>query len=49
MYRLVTKDSEEEDIIERVKKKMGLDHLVIQRMDSTGRTVLSHSGLGTSR
>ncbi|KAI0226037.1 hypothetical protein LSAT2_023285 [Lamellibrachia satsuma] len=48
VYHLVTTDSEE-DIIERIKKKMGLDHLVIQRMDTTGRTVLSHNGLSTSR
>uniref|UniRef100_T1J6Q1 Chromodomain-helicase-DNA-binding protein 1 n=1 Tax=Strigamia maritima TaxID=126957 RepID=T1J6Q1_STRMM len=41
IYRLVTKDSVEETIIERAKKKMVLDHLVIQRMDTTGRTVLS--------
>lgn len=27
--------------MERAKKKMVLDHLVIQRMDTTGRTVLS--------
>ena len=43
IYRLVTKGSIEEDIIERAKKKMVLDHLVIQRMDTTGRTVLSQS------
>ena len=49
MYRLVTKNSVEEDIIERAKKKMVLDHLVIQRMDTTGRTVLNRNGLGTSR
>lgn len=41
IYRLVTKSSVEEDIIERAKRKMVLDHLVIQRMDTTGRTVLS--------
>uniref|UniRef100_A0A6G1SKW2 Chromodomain-helicase-DNA-binding protein 1 n=1 Tax=Aceria tosichella TaxID=561515 RepID=A0A6G1SKW2_9ACAR len=41
IYRLVTKNSVEEDIIERAKRKMVLDHLVIQRMDTTGRTVLS--------
>ncbi|XP_054159378.1 chromodomain-helicase-DNA-binding protein 1-like isoform X2 [Oppia nitens] len=41
IYRLVTKGSVEEDIIERAKRKMVLDHLVIQRMDTTGRTVLS--------
>ena len=43
IYRLVTKNSVEEDIIEKAKKKMVLDHLVIQRMDTTGRTVLSTS------
>jgi len=43
IYRLVTSNSIEEDIIERAKKKMVLDHLVIQRMDTTGRTVLSNT------
>uniref|UniRef100_A0A8C7RTC8 Chromodomain helicase DNA binding protein 2 n=1 Tax=Oncorhynchus mykiss TaxID=8022 RepID=A0A8C7RTC8_ONCMY len=43
IYRLVTKGSVEEDIIERAKKKMVLDHLVIQRMDTTGRTVLDNN------
>ncbi|KAJ1208478.1 hypothetical protein NDU88_003863, partial [Pleurodeles waltl] len=43
IYRLVTKGSVEEEIIERAKKKMVLDHLVIQRMDTTGKTVL-HTG-----
>lgn len=33
--------SVEEDIIERAKRKMVLDHLVIQRMDTSGKTVLS--------
>ncbi|KAG5848599.1 hypothetical protein ANANG_G00100230 [Anguilla anguilla] len=49
IYRLVTKGTVEEDIIERAKKKMVLDHLVIQRMDTTGRTVLdNHSGNSNS-
>merc|ERR1712013_640051 len=47
VYRLVTKNSVEEEIIERAKKKMVLDHLVIQRMDTTGRTVLK-SGVGST-
>merc|ERR1719195_1122364 len=47
VYRLVTKSSVEEDIIERAKKQMVLDHLVIQRMDTSGRTVLK-SGTGSS-
>ena len=49
MYRLVTKNSVEEDIVERAKKKMVLDHLVIQRMDTTGRTVLNHGDKFTHR
>uniref|UniRef100_A0A452IFF5 Uncharacterized protein n=1 Tax=Gopherus agassizii TaxID=38772 RepID=A0A452IFF5_9SAUR len=43
IYRLVTKGTVEEEIIERAKKKMVLDHLVIQRMDTTGRTVLDNN------
>lgn len=44
IYRLVTARSVEEEIVERAKKKMVLDHLVIQRMDTTGRTVLDKNG-----
>ena len=40
IYRFVTKDSVEENILERAKQKMVLDHLVIQRMDTSGRTVV---------
>ena len=40
IYRLVTKASVEEDIVERAKRKMVLNHLVIQWMDTTGRTML---------
>ncbi|XP_064609561.1 LOW QUALITY PROTEIN: chromodomain-helicase-DNA-binding protein 1-like [Liolophura sinensis] len=45
VYRLVTKSSVEEDIVERAKRKMVLDHLVIQRMDTTGRTVLNRGNV----
>ncbi|KAJ6646547.1 Chromodomain-helicase-DNA-binding protein 1 [Pseudolycoriella hygida] len=44
IYRLVTARSVEEEIVERAKRKMVLDHLVIQRMDTTGRTVLERDG-----
>lgn len=44
IYRLVTARSVEEEIVERAKQKMVLDHLVIQRMDTTGRTVLDRNG-----
>ena len=40
IYRLVCVGTVEEDIIERAKKKMVLDHLVIQRMDTSGKTML---------
>ena len=49
IYRLVTKNSIEEDIVERAKKKMVLDHLVIQKMDTTGRTILSNSSPESSK
>ncbi len=48
IYRLVTKNSIEEDIIERAKQKMVLDHLVIQRMDTTGRTILDKNNPANS-
>lgn len=48
IYRLVTKGSVEEDILERAKQKMVLDHLVIQRMDTTGKTVLSKGSTGSN-
>ncbi|RZF46881.1 hypothetical protein LSTR_LSTR008262 [Laodelphax striatellus] len=48
IYRLVTKNSVEEDIVERAKQKMVLDHLVIQRMDTTGRTVLDKKSSSTT-
>lgn len=40
IYRLVTSNSVEESILERAKQKMVLDHLVIQKMDASGRTVV---------
>ncbi|CAF0823138.1 unnamed protein product [Didymodactylos carnosus] len=42
IYRLVAKQSVEETIIERAKQKMVLDHLVIQRMDTTGRKLFQN-------
>ena len=46
--RLVTKSTIEEDIIEKAKQKMVLDHLIIQTMDTTGRRVLSDSKRSSS-
>lgn len=48
IYRLVTARSVEEEIVERAKQKMVLDHLVIQRMDTTGRTVLDKNSSSTT-
>ncbi|KAA0197435.1 Chromodomain-helicase-DNA-binding protein 1 [Fasciolopsis buskii] len=38
VYRLVTRDSVEEKIIESATRKMVLDHLIIQRMDSSSKS-----------
>ncbi|KAK9828376.1 hypothetical protein WJX81_001254 [Elliptochloris bilobata] len=48
IYRFLTSGSVEEDILERAKQKMVLDHLVIQRMDTSGRTVLDPRGPSAS-
>ncbi|CAG5135112.1 unnamed protein product, partial [Candidula unifasciata] len=48
VYRLVTSSTVEEKIVESAKKKMVLDHLVIQRMDTTGRTVLDNGAAPSS-
>uniref|UniRef100_A0A914MGF1 Uncharacterized protein n=1 Tax=Meloidogyne incognita TaxID=6306 RepID=A0A914MGF1_MELIC len=45
IYRLVTRGSVEEEIVERAKKKLVLDHLVIQRM---GKTALSKNAMNQS-
>lgn len=42
IYRFLTSGSVEEEILERAKRKMVLDHLVIQRMDTSGE----HGGGG---
>ena len=47
--RFLTSGSVEEDILQRAKQKMVLDHLVIQRMDTSGRTVLDASGANTAK
>lgn len=36
IYRLLTMGSVEQDILERAKRKMVLDHVIIQRMDTSG-------------
>merc|ERR1711892_764803 len=49
IYRLVTKNSVEEEIIERAKKKMVLDHLVIQRMDTVLKSGMDASAGGQDK
>jgi chromodomain-helicase-DNA-binding protein 1 len=41
IFRFVASCSVDEDIIHRAKNKMVLDHLVIQSMDTTGKTVIT--------
>jgi len=41
IFRLVASCSVDEDIIHRAKNKMVLDHLVIQSMDTTGKSVIT--------
>ena len=48
IYRFLTSNTVEEDILERAKQKMVLDHLVIQRMDTSGRTVLGPNAAATA-
>ncbi|EPS67001.1 hypothetical protein M569_07775, partial [Genlisea aurea] len=48
IYRFVTSKSVEEDILERAKKKMVLDHLVIQKLNAEGRLERKESKKGSS-
>lgn len=48
IYRFVTSKSVEEDILERAKKKMVLDHLVIQKLNAEGRLEKKETKKGTS-
>ena len=41
IFRFVASSSVDEDIIHRAKKKMVLDHLVIQSMDTTGKAIIN--------
>ncbi|KAK8958001.1 CHD3-type chromatin-remodeling factor PICKLE [Platanthera zijinensis] len=48
IYRFVTSSSVEEEILERAKKKMVLDHLVIQKLNAEGRLEKKESKKGSS-
>ena len=41
IFRFVASSSVDENILRRAKKKMVLDHLVIQNMDTTGKSVIN--------
>lgn len=41
VYRFVSKDTIEEEIIERAKRKMVLEYCIIKQMDTSGEAVLS--------
>lgn len=45
IYRLVTRGTVEETIIQRAKEKMMLDHLVVRRMGSKGGNTLKQAEL----
>lgn len=47
--RFLTSGTVEEDILQRAKQKMVLDHLVIQKMDTSGRTVLDAGGAQSAK
>ncbi|XP_068658521.1 protein CHROMATIN REMODELING 5-like isoform X2 [Aristolochia californica] len=48
IYRFVTSKSVEENILERAKKKMVLDHLVIQKLNAEGRLEKKEAKKGSS-
>ncbi|KAI8619524.1 SNF2 family N-terminal domain-containing protein [Chytriomyces sp. MP71] len=41
VYRFVSKDTIEEDVLERAKRKMVLEYCIIKQMDTTGANVMS--------
>ncbi|KAI9033553.1 SNF2 family N-terminal domain-containing protein [Phycomyces nitens] len=48
VYRLVTKGTMEEDIIERAKRKMVLEYCIINQMDTSGLSLLPENSLVTA-
>ncbi|RIB11219.1 SNF2 family N-terminal domain-containing protein [Gigaspora rosea] len=43
VYRFVTKDTIEESILERAKRKMVLEYCIIKQMDTSGKSILQKS------
>jgi chromodomain-helicase-DNA-binding protein 1 len=48
VYRFVSKDTIEEEIIERAKRKMVLEYAIIKQMDTSGKSVMQKGGIGPS-
>ncbi|KAJ1657301.1 ATP-dependent DNA helicase Hrp3 [Dispira simplex] len=48
VYRLISKGTIEEDVIERAKRKMVLEYCIIKRMDTSGQTVLQSNNKSQS-
>jgi chromodomain-helicase-DNA-binding protein 1 len=40
IYRLVSKDTIDEEIIERAKRKMVIEYCIIKQMDTSGESVM---------
>nr|CAG8475413.1 6731_t:CDS:2 [Entrophospora candida] len=43
VYRFVTKDTMEESILERAKRKMVLEYCIIKQMDTSGKSILQRN------
>ncbi|CAG8799417.1 797_t:CDS:1, partial [Cetraspora pellucida] len=43
VYRFVSKDTIEESILERAKRKMVLEYCIIKQMDTSGKSILQKS------
>lgn len=49
VYRFISKDSIEEDIIDRAKRKMVLEYSIISTMDTSGLSIMNKNGKKKSR
>ncbi|GAA6018197.1 hypothetical protein JCM10207_002864 [Rhodosporidiobolus poonsookiae] len=47
VYRFVTKDTVEEDVLERARKKMILEYAIVNQMDTSGKNLGGKSGEAT--
>ncbi|KAM0749051.1 hypothetical protein T439DRAFT_343555 [Meredithblackwellia eburnea MCA 4105] len=47
VYRFVTKDTVEEDVLERARKKMVLEYAIVNQMDTSGKNIGQVTGTST--